>query len=320
MELRQLETLLAIAEEGSFTAAADALATVQSNVSDQVRQLEAELGVRLLVRSRRGAAPTEFGAVVLDRARRVQRELDAMRVDLALLQGLETGYARLGVVGTASRWLVPALVADLRERAPGVRLRVNEGASERLFTELVDGELAQAVVTEPVNDRRLIVDHLLDEALVGLVGADVDLPSEPVPLSAFADLPLVLPPDPNPLRIEVENAASSQGVTLVVPVEVEGIRLIADLVGAGGYASILPETAIPPDLRNVRIVNIARMPPRRLAIVSARDVQLSLADQAVRESVTRLVASRLEARSRAPRSKRSPRATASRSAGRVRRG
>ena len=57
----------------------------------------------------------------------------------------------------SSRWLVPALVADLRERAPGVRLRVNEGASERLFGELVDGELAQAVVTEPVNDRRLAV-------------------------------------------------------------------------------------------------------------------------------------------------------------------
>lgn len=313
MELRHLETLLAIAEEGSFTAAADALATVQSNVSDQVRQLEHELGVPLLVRSRRGASPTEFGAVVLDRARRVQRELDAMRVDLALLQGLDTGYARLGVVGTASRWLVPALVADLRERAPGVRLRVNEGASERLFTELVDGELAQAVVTEPVNDRRLVVDHLLDEALVGLVGRDVDLPREPVPLSAFADLPLVLPPHPNPLRIEVENAASKQRVTLTVPVEVEGIRLIADLVVAGGYASILPETAIPPDLRDVRIVTISRLPPRRLAIVSARDAQLSLADQAVRESVTRLVASRLEARSRSAvavrsRARRAPRA------------
>src|SRR3954453_18956184 len=155
--------LVAIAEEGSFTAAADALATVQSNVSDQVRQLEAELGGPLLVRGRRGAEPTEVGVLVLERARRVQRELEAMRVDLALLQGLEAGYARLGVVGTASRWLVPALVADLRERAPGVRLRVNEGASERLFAEVLEGELAQAVVTEPVTHRSLVVEHLPDE-------------------------------------------------------------------------------------------------------------------------------------------------------------
>src|SRR6476469_5700034 len=238
MELRHLDTLLAIDEEGSFTAAADALATVQSNVSDQVRQLEVELGVPLLVRSRKGAEPTEFGTLVLERARRVQRELEAMRVDLALLQGLEAGYARLGVVGTASRWLVPALVADLRERAPGVRLRVNEGASERLFAELFVGELAQSVATEPVNDRRLEVESLLEEDLIGPVAHDVQLPREPVSLAAFAELPLVLPPDPNPLRREVDRAAEEAGITLMVPLEVEGIRLIADLVVAGDYASL----------------------------------------------------------------------------------
>lgn len=298
MELRHLETLLAIAEEGSFTAAADALATVQSNVSDQVRQLEAELGVPLLVRSRRGAAPTEFGLLVLERARRVERELEAMRGDLALLQGLEAGYARLGVVGTASRWLVPALVADLRERAPGVRLRVNEGASERLFAELVDGELAQAIVTEPVNDRRLTVETLLEEDLIGLVGYDVDLPREPVPLAAFAKLSLVLPPDPNPLRIEVDRAAEEAGITLDVPVEVEGIRLIADLVVAGDYASILPETAIPLELTNARTVRLGGLPPRRLAMVTARDAQMSLADLAVRDSVRGLVAAHMKTRSR----------------------
>jgi LysR family hydrogen peroxide-inducible transcriptional activator len=296
MELRHLETLLAIAEEGSFTAAADALATVQSNVSDQVRQLENELGVPLLVRSRRGAEPTEFGLLVLDRARRVERELEAMRTDIALLRGLEVGYARLGVVGTASRWLVPELVADLRERAPGVRLRVNEGASERLFAELVDGELAQAIVTEPVNDRRLSVESLLEEDLIGLVGPDVDLPREPVPLAAFAELPLVLPPDPNPLRIEVDRAAEDAGISLTVPVEVEGIRLIADLVVAGDYASILPETAIPPELANARTVRIAGLPPRRLAMVSARDGQMSLADLAVRDCVRGLVAKHMQTR------------------------
>jgi DNA-binding transcriptional LysR family regulator len=249
------------------------------------------------VRSRRGAEPTEFGALVLERARRVQRELEAMRVDLALLQGLEAGYARLGVVGTASRWLVPALVADLRERAPGVRLRVNEGASERLFAELVDGELAQAIVTEPVNDRRLAVESLLEEELIGLVGQDVELPPEPVPLAAFAALSLVLPPDPNPLRIEVDRAVEEAGLTLTVPVEVEGIRLIADLVVAGDYASILPETAIPPDIVDARTVRIAGLPPRRLAMVTTRDAQSSLADLAVRDSVRGLVAKHMQTRS-----------------------
>jgi DNA-binding transcriptional LysR family regulator len=298
MELRHLNALLAIDEEGSFTAAADALNTVQSNVSDQILQLERELGVPLLVRRRRGAEPTEFGAVVLERARRVKRELEAMRADLSMLQGLEAGHARLGVVGTASRWLVPAVVADLRTRAPGVGLRVNEGASERLFAEVLAGELAQAVVTEPVDDRRLVVEHLLDEALVGLVHADAPLPPEPVPFAALAELSLVLPPRGNPLRSELETVAAARGLRLNVAIEVEGIRLIADLVAAGDYASILPETAVPPDLGGLRSVAIARMPPRRLAIVNARDVQLSMADRAVRDCVGRIVERHLDASER----------------------
>jgi DNA-binding transcriptional LysR family regulator len=290
MELRHLDTLLAIDEEGSFTAAADALNTVQSNVSEQVRQLEQELGVSLLVRSRRGASPTECGLALLDRARRIRRELDALRDDLSMLRGLEAGNASLGVVGTASRWLVPALVADLRERARGVKLRVNEGASERLFTEVLGQEIAQAVVTEPVFDKRLVVEHLLEEALVGLVPADIRLPASPVTLAALAEHPLVLPPANNPLRISVEMVARDQGVTLDVRVEVEGIRLIADLVAAGGSVSVLPETAIPPEVAGLRTFPIAAMPPRQLALVTARDAHLSLADRAVRESVLRLVA------------------------------
>ncbi|MBA2325413.1 MAG: LysR family transcriptional regulator [Actinobacteria bacterium] len=290
MELRHLDTLLAIAEEGSFTAAADVLATVQSNVSEQVRQLEEELGAPLLVRSRKGAAPTEFGAVVLERARRVRRELEAMRADVSMLQGLQAGHASLGVVGTASRWLIPALVADLRVLAPGVQLRVNEAASERLFVEVAEGELAQAVVTEPVADRRLDLEHLLDEELVGLIPADgPDLGPEPVALARFTEEPLVLPPPDNPLRRQVEAAAAAEGITLAVPIEIEGIRLIADMVAAGGGVSVLPETAIPPELLGVRRITLAGVPPRRLGLVTARDAQLSLADRAVRDSVLRLV-------------------------------
>jgi LysR family hydrogen peroxide-inducible transcriptional activator len=289
VELRHLDTLLAIADEGSFTAAADALATVQSNVSQQVRQLEAELGAELLTRSRRGAVPTECGELVIERARRIRRELEALRGDLSILQGLEVGDASFGIVGTASRWLVPRLVADLRARAPGIRLRVNESASERLVAEILSGELAQAIVTEPVQERRLVVETLLEENLVAVVPEASSIRGGPVPLDALTSLGLILPPVGNPLRTEVEHAAAERGVTLPVTVEVEGIRLIGDLVAAGAGASVLPETAVPTELTGVRIVALAEVPPRRLALVSARDSSLSLADRAVRDSVRVLV-------------------------------
>jgi DNA-binding transcriptional LysR family regulator len=290
MHVRQLEALLAVAESGSFTTAADQLHTVQSNVSEHVRQLEAELGVQLLVRGRRGTVPTEFGVRVIDRARAIRSEIEAMHKDLSMLQGLETGHATLGVVGTVSRLFVPMVVAEVRARAPGLSLRLTEGASERLAAEVVDRQLASAIVTEPVSDARLHVEHLRDEALVALVPASLRLRAKkPIDLAELADETLILPPEGNPLRDEVETAARAEGVELRVPIEVEGIRLIADLVGAGVGVSILPETAVAQDHAGVRQLRIARMPPRRLALVTARGVQLSLADQAVHDAVRSIV-------------------------------
>jgi DNA-binding transcriptional LysR family regulator len=304
MELRHLDALLAVADEGSFTAAADVLSTVQSNVSEQIRQLEEDLGAQLLIRGRRGAVPTDCGEVVLDRARRIRRELDAMRADLSMLQGLEAGSSAFGTVGTASRWVVPEVVSDLRVRAPGVRLRINEGASERLVGEVLAGELAQAIVTEPVRNSRVVAEPLLEEALVGVVPDWFDLPPEPVPFAIVAAFGLVLPPKGNPLREEVDGAARDQGLSVDVHVEVEGIRLIADLVASGAGASVMPESAVPPELAGLRTVAIGNLPPRRLALVNARDAQLSLADRAVRDSVRRVVARR--ARTQQPSRTRAP--------------
>ena len=290
VDVRQLEALLAVAEAGSFTAAADQLHTVQSNVSEHVRQLEAELGVQLLVRGRRGTVPTEFGVRVIERARAIHSEIEALHKDLSMLQGLETGHATLGVVGTVSRLLVPLVVAEVRRRAPGLSLRLTEGASERLAGEVVERQLASAVVTEPVSDPRLHVEHLRDEDLVALVPSSVHRRAKvAIALSDLAAETLILPPAGNPLRDEVETAARAERVELRVPIEVEGVRLIADLVSAGVGVSILPETAVAQDHVGVRQLRIERMPPRRLALVTARGIQLSLADQAVHDAVRRIV-------------------------------
>jgi DNA-binding transcriptional LysR family regulator len=189
-----------------------------------------------------------------------------------------------------SRSLVPRVVAAMRERAPGLSLRLTEGASERLASEVAERQLASAVVTEPVSDPRLVVEHLRDEDLVALVPAGLELAGrEPVALKAIVNETLILPPAGNPLRDEVETAARAERVELRVPIEVEGVRLIADLVAAGAGVSILPETAVPDDHGGVRHLRIARMPPRRLALVTARGVQLSLADKAVHDVVRALV-------------------------------
>ena len=289
MELRHLETLVAIDEEGTFTAAADSLRTVQSNVSDQVRQLETELGVTLLARGRGGATATESGRVVLARARRIHRELELLHEELAALQGLRVGNATFGVVGTASRWLVPQLVEQLASGAPGVRLLVHEGASERLLGELLTGDLALAVVTAPAEDPRIVFEHLADEPLVGLAPASIDIGDGPFSVNDLARYRLVLPPEVNPLRTEIEAAAARRGVQLDVPVEVEGIRLIADLVASGAGIAVLPETAVPPVLDGMHTFAISNLPPRQLGLATLKNAPLSLADRAVRDAVLEIV-------------------------------
>jgi DNA-binding transcriptional LysR family regulator len=206
------------------------------------------------------------------------------------------GDASFGVVGTASRWLVPDLVADLRTRAPGVHLRIVEGASERLTAEVLAGDLTQAIVTEPVDDRRLTVETVLEEALLAVAPTGRALPRGPVSLAALNEIGMVLPPAGNPLRSEIEAAAARHGVTLDVVVEVEGIRLIADLVAAGAGAAVLPETALPDVLEGVRVVAIAGLPPRRLALINSRDAYLSIADRAVRDAALRMLRGRTVAR------------------------
>ena len=100
MDLRQLDVLLAVAEHQSFSAAARALHTVQSNVSAHIAQLEREAGATLIDRARRCLTPE--GQVVADRARRIQLELRAISDDLGAMQANLSGTVTVGVIGTTA--------------------------------------------------------------------------------------------------------------------------------------------------------------------------------------------------------------------------
>src|SRR5205814_709545 len=117
MDLRQLNAVVAVADCGSFSAAADALHTVQSNVSTHVARLERNLGVPLIDRSD-GCRLTEEGQAVVERARRINGELEAMVADVAAMRAEVIGSVRIGMIGTTARWLVPRLLEAMAELHP----------------------------------------------------------------------------------------------------------------------------------------------------------------------------------------------------------
>ena len=105
MDVRQLSALVAIADHGTFSGAARALYTVQSNVSGHVAKLEKELGVT--PRRPLQGGLTDEGARVVERARRILHEIDDIAADMASLDADVSGEARIGVIGTTARWLMP---------------------------------------------------------------------------------------------------------------------------------------------------------------------------------------------------------------------
>src|SRR5262245_28257386 len=161
MDLRQLTTLVAINDHGSFSAAARALYTVQSNVSGHIARLERELGVTLVDRHRGGL--TDEGVIVVERARRVLHELDDIAAEMASRGNEVRGDCRLGVLDTTARWLLPQLLTHLSRQHPGVKVTVHEGNTTGLIPRLVAQHLDAALVHLPVDDPEVEVEPLFAE-------------------------------------------------------------------------------------------------------------------------------------------------------------
>jgi LysR family transcriptional activator of glutamate synthase operon len=167
MELRQLRYLDAVARRRSFTRAAFDLRVAQSALSQQVRRLERELGVELLLRTTRRVEVTEAGEVFLARARRALVEVDGARADLDSLQGLVRGTLRLGGVPQLGPVHAVALIAEFTHAHPGVAITVRDDVASTLLDQLRRGELDLVMaLNDPDTLDGLEGVRLLDEELV----------------------------------------------------------------------------------------------------------------------------------------------------------
>ena len=262
MDLRQLSTLVAIADHGSFSAAARALYTVQSNVSGHIARLEKELGVVLVDRQRGGL--TDEGLMVVERARRVIHELEDITADMASRGDEVTGETRLGSIGTTARWLLPQLLTQVERNHPGVHVTIHEGNTTALVPRVASGLLDAAVVHLPIDDTDVTVTPLFAEDLVLLVHTRHPLAAhDTIRLPALAHTPLLLPPTGTALRRVIDRAAGAVDTQLVAQAEIDGVRLLASLAFEGYGAAIVPATAIPRWLKaDFKRVTVPELPRR----------------------------------------------------------
>lgn len=271
MDLRQLQALVAVAEQGTFSAAADALATVQSNVSAHIARLEKELGATLVDRS--AGRLTEEGQAVVDRARRIEAELEAITADVASMRSDVTGRVRVGIIGTTARWLVPQLLDEMATRHPGVAMEIVDATSTSLEPQLVNGRLDLAVVNLPLPAPELTTSPLFDEDLLLFVPTDSPFAggADEVDVARLAEVDLFLPPRGTSFRDLLDAAARKAGVTLKARAELDGLRLIASLAISGQGAAVLPSTAVPSHLQGeTRPVRVAGLPRREVGVAQRK--------------------------------------------------
>ncbi len=169
MELRQHRYLLTVAQEGHFTRAAEKLFVSQPALSQQIRQLEDELGSVLLDRSGRRVRVTAAGEVLCQHARRVFQELDEARVTLQELEGLQRGSLVVGTVQTVNAYLLPRIVAEFAAAYPAIMLRVEEQSAGEIESGLQEGTLQLGIGFVPPANEGIETEPLFEEELVLIV-------------------------------------------------------------------------------------------------------------------------------------------------------
>lgn len=289
MDRRQLRALVAVAEHKSFSGAARSLDTVQSNISAHIARLERELGITLIDRAT--IEPTYEGRAILERARRIEAEFDALDSDVASLRDVISGQVRVGVIGTTARWLVPPLLTGISERYPAVSVIVLDATTSSLGLNLESGAVDLAVVNLPVDEAELLVEPLFDEDRTLIVPKGHPLyDRESVELAELLEHELLLEAPGTPFREVLEQAASEQGTRLRAKAQVDGMRLLASLVFAGYGAGIVPASAAPIGLGGEwRRVHLGGVPGRCVGIVRRRRGLLSAAQRVVADEIRAVI-------------------------------
>lgn len=149
MELRHMRYFVAVAEELSFTRAAQRLHTSQPSLSEQVRKLEAEIGAPLLQRTRRAVALTEAGTVFLEEARRVLQQADQALARTRAVAHRARDTLTIGFVPSAEVWVFPTVLAALRLRFPETQMVLRSLTSGQLEQALERGEVDVAFLRPP---------------------------------------------------------------------------------------------------------------------------------------------------------------------------
>lgn len=254
MNVRHLRYLIEITRAGSLRLAADSLYVTQSALSRAIAELEKDLDCTLFERRARGVVPTPQCIVLLNRARMVLSEVDAIRADVHAADTDLSGRVILAASGSARDRLTRPLVKYLRERHPRILLEIIEETARGTHDAVAQGTADLSLTTTMERGATLHMRTLFTDPLCLLGSADSGLKMRrSVGLPMLTEVPLILAPPPNTVRSVVESALRKQRRKVAPILEVQSAQIMIDLVQDGHGFAILPEGAVRQPIRDGRI-------------------------------------------------------------------
>lgn len=290
MDLRKIENLIHIADQGSFSKAASVLGIAQSALGRQVRKLEDECGCALLYRNGRGVSLTPDGEKLLDRLRPLLRQMDHVVTEFHNDQKSPSGQVMLGLTPTLCHMVGMRLVAEVWKRHPRIQLNIITGYSGYVHEWLTNARVDIAVLHDARRSQHIAVAPLAE--------LDLALVSPPQSLSPAAramrsiefaqlrDLPLVLPTRNHGLRRTLEHAAAQADIALRVMLEMDALELMKEIVVEGLAHTVLGLPAVIGEVASGRLIARKIVNPglsTRLMMATATSRPLTQAVKIVQE-------------------------------------
>ncbi|WP_347094160.1 LysR family transcriptional regulator [Sphingomonas parapaucimobilis] len=267
MNITQLRALVAVADAGSFTAAAEAVGVTQSGMSQALAALEEALGVKLLVRQRHGVELTAFGERALVHARAALDHLEAIRQEARQATGAEAGSLRIAAFPSVFATVLPSLLRRFRSLHPGIEVVLLETDDREVETWLSTGAVDLGVVLNPSAESDVV--PIGEDAWVGVLPSGHRLARRStLSLAELVAEPFVLAT--GGCHVHAGTLAKAAGLSLGdIRMEVRDWTSAVALVREGVGVGIVPESTLPEKRKGLRIAKIDPPLYRRFGLVAA---------------------------------------------------
>ncbi len=263
--LRQMEYLIALEKEKSFSAAADICNVTQSTLSAGIKELENILDQNLVVRGHRNVTLTAFGAETAHRARNILHETDKISARAKQIKAPLTGPLRLGVIPTIAPYFLPQILPLLQEKFPELELQIHEDLSDRIVKKLQQGTLDLLLMAFPFEATGISQMFLFEEPFYFACPKDQKPQKTTVSTSDLSIKNLLLLKDGHCLRDHAIAACNLEQPEKLTNYSASSLQTLVQLVNNGYGTTLLPEMAtqshnLPP---NISVLDFENPKPTR---------------------------------------------------------